>query len=340
MNKFYKSTNHAYDIIKTCVLKVDTFPTSTEYELAIKKDRYGFIVFVVDGVGSLFVFNHKLFDGISSMKFMSICQDHVLFDINRIPKFRYIPGVSELKCVGGIVSTYVNTHFQRHLSYDHRWDETDTCHIGRHTQSQSYIKDIKRKFEGIVGNKTRFEVIAAGIFMARTFNHICKPKMILSITAAFQDDAHFNSISNIMVELIKPIDWNVMSDEMRQLNMIGQIDHVVHKHGADIVYGSYLMINKHDAPSLMTSGMRSQTESTFDVSISVMPQTTPAFIDGVKNTCDYIQCNRITFPIFAVVASNDDGVRFEIMSRTKDLDHKGLFSKYENIEGLDLGNFI
>jgi hypothetical protein len=295
--------------------------------------RCGFCIFIIRGTDKVYFYgNHQIFDGITCIRAIESVCDNPLLDGNLIPKFRYLPFITELisaKCIPHLL----NFKHHRSLSVDYDYlsfspEYTDlsgangfTGYTGKFSKFTGPVADIftiKSALQKHLGRKISFSVIVSALVATHYIKYITKKltSVNIGIVGAFRNPNICNNFGLIIVPIqIKPV--------VDLFDILIQIDKCVSSYGASMMIATYLATNVYELTVPLNNSV--------DIVISYVPTVHRGKIDNVDFTAREAVLPCVSMPAYSLIVATNGNYIINSTIITDDVDFQS-FSNNPIIE--------
>ena len=237
-----------YDKSETYINKmfhiVDTIPTYEEITKKFIDENTSVIFFLSKKEKKLTVANNHIFlDGINFINvFQHLC-DNRLIKKDLIPKFYYIPLLTEL-LIFNKIPYFINNKCEMQLDFCDDWTKYDNIKSIENITNIEYVKNIKYDIEKIINKKTKFSNIIFSLIITKFLNSlIIKQKISVGLIVAFSNNYSFNNNSVINFYIYKNDNWNQLDLNSKILYVLNQIETYLEKYGKQQAIFNYIVSN-------------------------------------------------------------------------------------------------
>jgi hypothetical protein len=305
-----------YDKSETFINKifyiVDTTPTYEEITKKIIDENTSILFFLSKKEKKITVANNHIFiDGINSIKLFSHLCDNRLIKKDLIPKFYYIPLLTEL-LICNKIPYFINNKCEMQLDFCDDWTKFDNIKSIENITNIEYVKNIKYDIEKIINKKTKFSNIIFSLIITKFLNSlIIKKKISVGLIVAFSNNYSFNNNSVINFYIYKNDNWNQLDFNNKILYVLNQIDTYLEKYGKQQAIFNYIVSNIYNYKTKKKS---------IDLLIANLPIQYDLKMNNDFLNLENFYLPYISFPIYSCCFTDNNKLKLFNTIRTDDID--------------------
>jgi hypothetical protein len=255
------------------------------------------------------VVTHVFVPGAGVVYLGGLLMDHHMLDFNMIPKFTYIPIVTEVKTLPGILGT-IRSFSKRKLKLDYN---VKSHNLPREMRNYNCllnnIKQIKYNLSKSLKTEYSFTTTIGAISGMYAFKTITKNDINIGMVYAFKNKQRFNNWTSFIVNLIRPTNCKTIYEEL--LDIAKQIDNAVKKYAQSTMVLNYLITNVYN--------MNLFTNNYVDVLVSCIPTSKVILFNGTKAEVNRYDMYGTTIPLYMCFGTSNENVNAFICSRSSDV---------------------
>jgi hypothetical protein len=252
---------------------------------------------------------HVFVPGETIIHLCELLMDHHILDFNVIPKFKYIPVITEFKILPNILKT-IHSFTNRKLKLDHNIKRYRLPREIKHYNCLlTNIKQIKYNLSKSLKTKYSFTSTVGAISGMYVFKTITKNNLNIGMVYAFKNKERFNNWSSFIVNLTRPTNCQNIYEEL--LDIAKQIDNAIKKYAQSSMVLNYLITNVYNINIF--------TNNYIDVVVSCIPSTNVISFNGTKANVDRFDMYGTTLPLYMCFATSNENVNAFVCSRSSDV---------------------
>jgi len=252
---------------------------------------------------------HVFVPGATIIYLCGLLMDHHVLDFNTIPKFTYIPIITEVKTLPNILKT-IHSFTNRKLKLDYNIKSYRLPReIKYYNCLLNNIKQIKYNLSKSLKTKYSYTSTVGAISGMYVFKTITKNNINIGMVYTFKNKKRFNNWSSFIVNLTRPTNCQTIYEEL--LDIAKQIDNAIKKHAQSSIVLNYLITNVYN--------MNIFTNNYIDVLVSCIPSNNVILFNGTKANINRFDMYGTTLPLFMCFGTSNENVNAFVCSRSSDV---------------------
>lgn len=252
---------------------------------------------------------HVFVPGATIIYLCGLLMDHHVLDFNVIPKFTYIPIITEVKTLPNILKT-IHSFTNRKLKLDYNIKSYRLPReIKYYNCLLNNIKQIKYNLSKSLKTKYSYTSTVGAISGMYVFKTITKNNINIGMVYTFKNKKRFNNWSSFIVNLTRPTNCQTIYEEV--LDIAKQIDNAIKKYAQSSIVLNYLITNVYN--------MNIFTNNYIDVLVSCIPSNNVILFNGTKANINRFDMYGTTLPLFMCFGTSNENVNAFVCSRSSDV---------------------
>lgn len=308
-DQYYFTQQKSKQLAEEIVHKSDKYLTHLELGEILVKSGFSAIVVIYQNF-ILIAATHVFVDGLHFAELIGTCLDNSIIDYSVIPKFNYVPFLTEASTLPGILGS-VKSLTKRKLSVDSDW-KTELMPLEKKKYSNKIgnVKQIKG-YLNTKFNKFGYSATLAVISGIYTFENTTKNEINVGIAAAFINDTRFNNFSSFIIHLNRPANWCNISLVDKLNDVAKQIDYAINSYGKSSTVINYLITNVYN--------LNLYTNNFIDVLVSCAPTQKHCSFNGKDADLEQIEIYGTSLPLYLGFWTANSNVVTSVFSRSNEL---------------------
>jgi hypothetical protein len=252
---------------------------------------------------------HVFVPGATIIYLCGLLMDHHVLDFKVIPKFTYIPIITEVKTLPNILKT-IHSFTNRKLKLDYNIKSYRLPReIKYYNCLLNNIKQIKYNLSKSLKTKYSYTSTVGAISGMYVFKTITKNNINIGMVYTFKNKKRFNNWSSFIVNLTRPTNCQTIYEEV--LDIAKQIDNAIKKYAQSSIVLNYLITNVYN--------MNIFTNNYIDVLVSCIPSNNVILFNGTKANINRFDMYGTTLPLFMCFGTSNENVNAFVCSRSSDV---------------------